>query len=333
MAAETIFITGATGFIGSHVAQDALKAGCRVRLSIRKPEQQQTLEKLLAPYLSQLDFVVIPDLSNVEAIRGALEGIDHVFHLASPMPGRGSDIKTDYVEPAERGTVAVLEAAQSHTTIKKVIVMASVLSLMPLGALAAPDFSVTDNTGEVIPVDLERPLPEGFIGHSLKYQASKTLAHQAYRNWNQQHQPAFTTISFHPTFVLGPSLVQQKAQDIGGMNALFWMSLQSEQPKIPPTCVDVRDVSRAFILALEKNVPSGTEYILSGQAFTWQHVVDFVKKEYPELELKLTPPFHQRLVADTSRAGRDLGINWRSMEDLVSSVLNQQLSLQGRSHV
>lgn len=59
------------------------------------------------------------------------------------MPGKGSDVRTDYVEPAERGTVAVLEAADGQNTIKKVIVMASVLSLMPLGALASPEFSVT----------------------------------------------------------------------------------------------------------------------------------------------------------------------------------------------
>lgn len=49
MAMKTVFITGATGFIGSRVAEDTLQAGYRVRLSIRRAEQQQSLEKLLAP--------------------------------------------------------------------------------------------------------------------------------------------------------------------------------------------------------------------------------------------------------------------------------------------
>lgn len=143
MPSGTVFITGATGFIGSHVAKSTLAAGYRVRLSIRKAEQQETLEKILAPHAENAEFLVVPDLSNADALRDALKGVDYVFHLASPMPGKGSDIKTDYVEPAERNTLAILEAAQAQqASIKKVVITASVLSLMPLGSLAYPEFSV-----------------------------------------------------------------------------------------------------------------------------------------------------------------------------------------------
>jgi nucleoside-diphosphate-sugar epimerase len=137
MATSKIFITGATGFIGSHAADVALKAGHPVRLSIRKAGQQPRLEKVFAPYIAQLEFVVVPDIMDVDSLRDALVGIDYVWHIASPMPGTGIDVKTDYVDPAVRGTTAVLEAARTHKTIKKVVIMSSLLSLAPLGSLGA----------------------------------------------------------------------------------------------------------------------------------------------------------------------------------------------------
>ncbi|KAI8623950.1 NAD(P)-binding protein [Xylariaceae sp. FL1651] len=329
MSSSKIFITGTTGFIGSHVAGVALKAGHHVRLSIRKTEQQSGLEKLFAPYLAQVEFVVVPDITNTDRLREVLAGIDHVWHIASPLPGAGPDIRSDYVEPAVRGTIAVLEAAHTHKTVKKVVVMSSILSLTPMDVSYGQDLLVTGNTGDVISVDLDMSFSDGFKGRFEKYHASKILAHQAYRDWVKQHQPGFVTISLHPTFVAGPDLVQDKAEDIRGVNSLLWSALHSEQASVPAVFVDVRDVAIAFIRALEENIRTGSEYILSTHPFTWQDVVDFVKARYPALELKLAPPFNIFMAVDNKPAEHDLKMSWRPMETLVSSVIDQQLALRG----
>ncbi|KAI3321858.1 NAD(P)-binding protein [Xylariaceae sp. AK1471] len=329
MSSSKIFITGATGFIGSHVVDVALKAGHHVRLSIRKTEQQQGLEKVFAPYLAQVEFVVVPDITNTARLREALVGIDHVWHIASPLPGAGPDVRSDYVEPAVRGTIAMLEAAHTHKTIKKVVVMSSILSLAPQGVSHGQGLLVTSNTGKVFSVDLDKTFPDGFPGRFEKYHASKILAHQAYRDWIQQHQPRFVTVSLHPTYVIGPDLIQEKGEEIRGVNSLFWSTLHSEKPSIPATFVDVRDVAVAFIRAMDGNIRTRSEYILSSHPFTWQNVVDFVKARYPALGLKLTPPFNIWLAVDNKPAELDLDMRWRSMETLVSSVIDQQLALRG----
>jgi nucleoside-diphosphate-sugar epimerase len=113
------------------------------------------------------------------------------------------------------------------------------------------------------------------------------------------------------------------------VNAYFWNNLHSEQPTIPCAFIDVRDVAIAFIQALDKDVPTGTEYILSSKAFNWQDVVDFVKSRYPAVEVKLTPPFNIWLNVDNEPAERDLDMRWRSMETLAGSVVDQQLALRG----
>ena len=140
MPQSLIFITGATGFIGSHVVNQSLAAGYKVRMSVRKEEQISTLRKIFSKDLANVDFVVIPDFTSPNRFSKALEDVTHVFHLASPMPGKGSDFHADYLEPAVQGTIALLDAAKKSDTIERTVIVSSLLELIPLGALATVKF-------------------------------------------------------------------------------------------------------------------------------------------------------------------------------------------------
>jgi nucleoside-diphosphate-sugar epimerase len=61
MAGELIFITGATGFVGSATALAALKAGYRLRVCVRKASEK--LQALLSEYSEQVEYVTVPDLT------------------------------------------------------------------------------------------------------------------------------------------------------------------------------------------------------------------------------------------------------------------------------
>ncbi|KAE9369037.1 NAD(P)-binding protein [Stipitochalara longipes BDJ] len=332
MANSIVFITGATGFIGSHVARAALGAGYRIRLSIRKHEQAQKIAKYYPEYTSKIETVVIPDMTKSASFESALSGIDYVFHLASPMPGSGSDIKLDYVDPAVQSTEAILYAAMTSPSIKKVIIVSSALALAPIDALLATNVTVKDNTGEVIPVNLEMALPEGPAGHALRYSASKILAHQATRDFLKKRNPKYTLITFHPTLVLGHSLTQDSG-DISGSNGMVWQPLFSEKPTAPAGWVHVRDVADAHIKALKADIETGMEFLLSGSkpASPWEEIVSFVKSQYPGLGWKLRPPFEGGWEVDVSRAEQVLQIDWRSKEDMVRDIVEQQLSFRQAS--
>ncbi|KAB8233364.1 uncharacterized protein BDW43DRAFT_311088 [Aspergillus alliaceus] len=298
MSGSLVFVTGSTGFIGSQVVAATLKAGYRQDL-----------------------------------FKEALQGVDYVFHLASPMPGKGSDVQRDYIDPAVKGTEAILYAALEFPQIKKVVVVSSVLALAPFTALLSKQVSVKDNTGEIFPVDTSMDFPEGFTGLAMKYSASKILAHEATRTFLKNKKPHYTLITFHPTFVLGDSLVQKTAHDIGGMNALFWNSIESEKPKIANVWVHVRDVAHAHAKALETNIENGTEFLLSRPAVSWEHVVSFIKANYPALDCKLEPPFERSWTVDTTVADQILGLKWRSEEDMIEDVINQQLALGAKASI
>ncbi|KAK3933686.1 hypothetical protein QBC46DRAFT_462956 [Diplogelasinospora grovesii] len=356
---STIFITGGTGFIGAHVVAQTLKAGHRALLSVRREAQIPQLRSRLAaagvsPELelehpSQLSFAILPDITDQDSLRSALlsnphHPVDFVFHIASPMPGKGTDFSTDYARPAVAGTTALLAAAASIPSIKRVIIVSSALALMPLGGLSTPGLRVTEGANPSLSVPaidddegwdgIFRPLGDG--AHGAKYSASKILAHRATLTWAQEHKPKFKLVTLHPAFVLGRDLAQaaDKEQGMATVNGGFVASLKAaeKKPHIPSSFVDVRDVALAHLRSIDAKLGEEgggvTEYLLESKpGVTWKDVVGFVKDKYPQVDVKLTGPFDEPFSSDTSRAEKDLGIKWHGMQEIVGSVLDQQIAL------
>ncbi|KAF1358047.1 NAD dependent epimerase/dehydratase [Lizonia empirigonia] len=337
MSQPLVFITGATGFIGSHVVSQSLAAGYRVRLSVRKESQISTLRKLFSEHTANLDFTVIPDFVSPDRFSKALEDVTYVFHLASPMPGKGSDFQTDYLEPAVQGTIALLDAAKNADTIKRTVIVSSALALLPLGALAIGKFTAKEGLNPSIPIDPNMSFPDDPTTSSgLKYHASKILAHRATLEWASTHNPSFSIITLHPSFVFGHNMTQASADALDGTNAMLWGCLHSPKPFIPMSAVDVRNVASAHLKALD--VQTGVkgeveEFLLSAglkEHWTWDQVAEFVRSKYPSFDVKLEGPFEEPPQVDTQRAESVLGMQWRSMEDTVGSFLDQQIELRAQ---
>ncbi|KAI3010943.1 hypothetical protein CAN33_0033750 [Aspergillus niger] len=323
-----VLITGATGFIGSQVALVSLQAGYRVRLSIRRPEQEAVLRARYPDFNNQIETIIIPDITVRDAFKPALDGVDHLIHLASPMPGAGSDLQTGYIDPAVKGTESVLFSALGFPRIKKVIIVSSVLALTPPMSLCEKDVLVRDNTNEIIPIDLNPDLLEGPFGHGFKYSISKISAHQVTRDFLASQNPHFTLVTFHPSFVLGESLIQGTPEKMDGINAMFWDSLHSGKPTIPNAWVDVRDVAEAHLRALKTEIVSGTEFILSAPAGSWERIGDLVRRKFPSVGCQLKGPIEGGWTVDTTAAERILGMQWRGQDEMVEAVLEQQLKLR-----
>jgi|SRR5690242_14392241 len=142
MSSDLIFITGGTGFIGGHVVQQTLEAGYHARLAVRREESIETFKKVFWKHLDQLEFVVIRDFTKDGAFSEALSGVNYVFHIASPVPGKGTDFKEDYLAPALKGTMSLLEAAKTVPSIKRVIIDSSTAALMPFAFDNASSFVI-----------------------------------------------------------------------------------------------------------------------------------------------------------------------------------------------
>lgn len=330
MSESLVFITGGTGFIGAEVVQQALEAGYRVRLSIRKPEQAETIKGRYPVYASKIETVVIPDISERKPFETALENVQYVIHLASPVPGKGVDLKEDYIKPALQGTEAILYAALKFPKIKTIVVTSSAIALLPIDAPMVTDRVLREDTGEVLPVDVDMELPESpQEAYGMMYRISKVLAHQATRDFLEKEKPSYKLLTTHPTLVIGESRIQNSAEQIDMVNAMLWMTIQSAKPAYPSLWVDVKDVATAHVSAIDTAAPSGTEFILSLNGVTWEDIAAFTKSEYPDLA-KLEPPFEGPVTkVVTGNAEKHLGLKWTPWKQTFRETIEQQLSFKG----
>lgn len=178
--------------------------------------------------------------------------------------------------------------------------------------------------------ELDKVDLNGHYGMETQYQASKILAHQATREWIQANKPSFTTITFHPSFVTGPSVLQKKRSEVAPMNETFYKTIVSGTLAIPTYFADVRDVSKAFIKAIKADVPNGQEIIIMGPEVGWDVIAHAAKALYPEGTVGLKPTGSEPtgLLVDRNGYENILGLKWTSTEDLIRGVVDQQRSLE-----
>ncbi|KAJ5186930.1 hypothetical protein N7449_009924 [Penicillium cf. viridicatum] len=325
MSNELIFITGATGFIGSATAVAALEAGYRLRVCLRKPSKQ--LETLLSEYSDQVEFVIIPDLTDETAFDNKLNGVDYVLHLASPLP-HGTDKQT-YFPPAVKGTTTLLKAAAKVPTIKKIVITSSIAALIPMSGLPTGgvvkedndwDFSVDENA------NFEDPQTPAATPMRL-YHASKLLANNATWEFRATAKPQYALVTLHPAFVFGRNLVQSSADGVNaGSNSGLWDIIMKADPTRNIVGVHIQDVADAHIKALDPKIVDGSKYLLAGPKTTGPEIARIVHRLYPDSGALISEDFQGvSLPVDATKAETELGIQWRSFESMVRDVMDQQL--------
>ncbi|HMD11770.1 MAG TPA: NAD-dependent epimerase/dehydratase family protein, partial [Marmoricola sp.] len=125
-------VTGGAGFIGSHLGDELLRSGYRVR-SLDSLVEQVHGDAQRPAYLAEEIELVSGDLRDPDAVRRALDGVDSVVHLAARVGvGQSMYQLVEYAAANTSGTAVLLEALLEHP-VRKVLV-ASSMSIYGEGA-------------------------------------------------------------------------------------------------------------------------------------------------------------------------------------------------------
>ena len=238
-----IFVTGATGFVGSHVARSLGAAGAELRLLTRKTSRTEHLEGLPAEF-------VTGDLLQPENLRSAMSGCDALVHVAADYRLWVPDPKTMHAANVE-GTKALLRMAR-ETGVGRVVYTSSVATM---GFLS--DGTIVN---EETPVSIAN-----MIGH---YKRSKFLAEQeaiAAAHLGQR------VVILNPTTPIGSD--DTKPTPTGRIVVDF---LNRKFPAYVDTglnLVDVQSVAAMHVAALERGT-SGERYIVGGENLTLKQILD-----------------------------------------------------------
>jgi dihydroflavonol-4-reductase len=238
-----VFVTGGTGFVGSHVVRQLVEQGDCVKALVRRSSRIDNLASLdVEP--------VIGDLQDAESIRQAIKGSELVFHVAADYRLWSRDPKELYKSNVE-GSLNILRAAK-EAGVGKVVYTSTV------GALGIPGGGASGT--EETPVSLA-----DMVGD---YKRSKFMAEEEVRRFAEREK--LPVIIVNPSTPVGENDI--KPTPTGKIIVDF---LNRKMPAFVDTglnLIDVRDVARGHLLAAELGVP-GQRYILGNRNGTLQDIL------------------------------------------------------------
>jgi len=238
-----VFLTGATGFVGHHVALALAAQGADLRLLVRKNSNLKNLEGIRGE-------THVGDLLEPESLRAGLEGCDALMHVAADYRLWIRDPQTMYRANVD-GTRELLRMA-CEAGVPRVVYTSSVATMR----FRSDGLVINENT----PVSLK-----DMVGH---YKRSKFLAElEAIKAAEGGQQ----VMILNPTTPIGPN--DAKPTPTG---RIFVDFLNGKFPAYMDTglnLVDVSEIARTHVAALEVGKP-GKRYILGGENLTLKQILD-----------------------------------------------------------
>ncbi|HEX5234634.1 MAG TPA: hopanoid-associated sugar epimerase [Silvibacterium sp.] len=238
-----VFLTGATGFVGAHVARHLAGQGAELRVLVRATSKLDNLKGIAAE-------TVVGDLLQPEKLRSSIRDCDALMHVAADYRLWVRDPQTMYAANVE-GTRALLRLAREEG-VKRCVYTSSVATMG-----FDQDGSIADENSRVSIADM--------VGH---YKRSKFLAEEAAIEAARAGQQV---IILNPTTPIGAQDV--KPTPTGRIVGDF---LNRKFPAYMDTglnLVDVSEVARTHCDALEMGRP-GERYILGGENLTLKQILD-----------------------------------------------------------
>ncbi|HEY1801204.1 MAG TPA: hopanoid-associated sugar epimerase [Terriglobales bacterium] len=283
------FVTGATGFLGSHVARVLAESGADLRLLVRPSSDLRNIEKLNAER-------VVGDLRDAASLEKGMAGCEAVFHVAADYRLWVRDPEEMYRSNVE-GTRAILQAAKKNG-VKRVVYTSSVATM---GFTSNGDFADEDS-----PVTLQN-----MIG---PYKRSKFMAEEVAI---QAGREGMNVVVVNPTTPVGEQDI--KPTPTGRIVLDF---LKRKFPAYVDTglnLVDATECARGHVAAFEK-AKRGERYILGGENLTLKQILDKLGQIAGLSSPRVKVPYVVALatgVVDEVFTGRILGREPRATIDAV----------------
>ena len=246
---NTGLVTGASGFLGSHLVLQLLRAGHVVRGTVRSLEREPRVRAMVKDAggdSSHRLALFSADLEHDHGWQEAVNGCDYVIHVASPIPAAAPKTEDELIRPARDGALRVLRAARD-ARVKRVVMTSSCGAIYYGHPPRTAPFDETSWTN--------------VAGDMSAYVRSKALAERAAWDFMAAEGGALELSTVNPTGIFGPVL----GPDVSSSIELVTRLLKGMPgcPRLYFGVVDVRDVADLHLRAMTHPAARGERFIAS----------------------------------------------------------------------
>lgn len=258
MSGEIAVVTGANGYIGSHVVKLLLERGYFVRATVRDVRNDKKTAHLLDMDPGGRLQLFSADLLKEGSFDASCEGADFVFHIAAPVMIGHPNPQKAIVEPAVSGMKNIISAVEkSSDTIKNFVMTSSVeVVCSPKKAKTGHRFTAEDWNEDA---DINQPYP-------YAKRLSEEVAVELFKKDSLKHIrlsricPALVTGP-----VLSPHVLPLSLIPVEGMGSGYYPFV----PDLYQSVTDVRNVAEAHVNCVEIKDREHDRYIIAGELLSF----------------------------------------------------------------
>src|SRR5210317_296290 len=320
-----VCVTGAAGFIASHVIIDLLEDGHVVHATVRdlgEGAKRSHLDALEEQYSGKLKLFEA-DLLEPGSLDAALEGCDALIHTATAVILAAPDPQKQIIDVAVKGTQNVLDSVARAPGVKRIVMTSSIAAVINY---EQQDRTYTEDdwcTSDDMWLD--------------PYGMGKTQSERLLWQFVDEHADRVQAVAINPSVVIGPPLAKHHIRSsLSFIRDLVGWSYPACAP-MRLHLVDVGDVSKGHVRALTSDKAVGQRIIFSERQKSILEISKVLSRQYktpmrelPRLILYIAAYLDKRFSLPLARASANLHYEFgsnRPMELLGINLRNTEESI------
>ncbi|KPM41009.1 hypothetical protein AK830_g5538 [Neonectria ditissima] len=336
-AGSWVLVTGATGFVASHITKQFLERGYKVRGTVRDLTQASWLiDDHFKSYVDSgnLELVAVPDLAADGAFDEAVKGVSAIAHIATitsfdPNPN-------NVVPQTVAGMASILRAAAKEQSVKEIVFTSSIMAAtLPI---SGNDTRVDRHTWNDVAIEAAwAPPPYDPSRAMLVYAASKVAGEKEVWKFVEENKPHYTVNVISPSGIVGEPFHKKHAETPANWVATIFKGDKASLDPYPAAFfVDVKDVALLHVVAILDPEVKNARLQTWGHSSNWNEFLAVLRKLRPQKEFiaDYPDPDYLTILADQSDsvallkkwAGQD---GWKPLKDSISdSIENPYFQFQ-----